>query len=217
MDKNIRDVVEKNLSLMQSKSDDYSKDNIWATGINGVASRLMDKITRLLNLSSKEEIKFESLEDTLMDIFNYALIGQLLMSDEWEKTTRFVFLGGAIDMVEKGDAREWRKDIAERLIPHSITCYNPYTAFAVSRKHMASDRVRAVNRAAILQSDVLLVKIVSGQPAFGTIREIEFAKTNGIRVIVWANYALELHMEAYDIEVVHSMEEAIRILTHGKN
>lgn len=78
-----------------TKNQDYSPANILATGELGVATRLWDKIARLLNLygfrfdivhaqfGQPKEPKHESIDDTLMDSANYSVIGMLLREGEW--------------------------------------------------------------------------------------------------------------------------------------
>ena len=85
------------LQLFDTKQQDYGSGNISATKELGVAVRLQDKVSRLLNLLEKEmktrghaeallaEINnHESLEDTYLDIANYGLIGVLLRRGLWE-------------------------------------------------------------------------------------------------------------------------------------
>jgi nucleoside 2-deoxyribosyltransferase len=78
-----------------SKNADYSPANILATGEIGVIVRLWDKIARLLNLTGfKVEIAasgyvapkqalHESIDDTLLDAANYAVIAKLLRDGLW--------------------------------------------------------------------------------------------------------------------------------------
>ena len=85
------------VQLFDTKQQDYGSGNISATKELGVAVRLQDKVSRLLNLLEKEmktrghaeallaEINnHESLEDTYLDIANYGLIGVLLRRRLWE-------------------------------------------------------------------------------------------------------------------------------------
>lgn len=80
-----------------AKNADYSPANILGTGEVGLATRLWDKTSRLLNLlgfkiviesSSYDrplEPKLESIEDTYMDLAVYAVIGTLLRKGAWGK------------------------------------------------------------------------------------------------------------------------------------
>ena len=84
------------VQLFDTKQQDYGSGNINATKELGVAVRLQDKVSRLLNLLEKKmkseghaetliaEIKHESLDDTYLDIANYGLIGVLLRRGLWK-------------------------------------------------------------------------------------------------------------------------------------
>jgi nucleoside 2-deoxyribosyltransferase len=80
-----------------AKNNDYSPANILATGQIGLATRLWDKVARLLNLtgfhieissssfSAPITPKNESIDDTLMDAAVYSVIGLLLRKGVWGK------------------------------------------------------------------------------------------------------------------------------------
>ena len=84
------------VQLFDTKQQDYGSGNISATKELGVAVRLQDKVSRLLNLLEKKmksrghaetliaEINHEPMEDTYLDICNYALIGLLLKRGLWK-------------------------------------------------------------------------------------------------------------------------------------
>jgi len=77
------------------KSRDYSTANILGTGQIGVTVRLWDKMARLLNLmgfklkvETSEYVQpnkpnCESIDDSLLDMANYALIFKLLRANKW--------------------------------------------------------------------------------------------------------------------------------------
>jgi len=75
-------------SIMLRKQEDYGPLNIsHAPGgaMNGLRVRMHDKLARLNNLSNKGDTpNFESLEDTLIDLANYAIIGLLVQRGQWE-------------------------------------------------------------------------------------------------------------------------------------
>lgn len=78
------------IALMVEKHSDYGSSNITdAPGgaLNGLSVRLHDKVARLNNLLSNNKTpNFESLEDTFVDIVNYAIIALLVMRGEWDNT-----------------------------------------------------------------------------------------------------------------------------------
>jgi len=79
------------------KNADYSPANILGTGQVGLITRLWDKMARIMNLSGfkltvveSEYVqpkvpKNESIEDTLLDMAVYAIIGLLLRWGQWGK------------------------------------------------------------------------------------------------------------------------------------
>jgi len=79
------------LKLALRKNADYSGskiDNLALTGINGIAVRLLDKVSRVYNLSSQgveSQVKTESMRDTLIDIINYATFAVMMADNEWYK------------------------------------------------------------------------------------------------------------------------------------
>jgi hypothetical protein len=78
-----------------SKNADYSPANILGTGQVGVVVRLWDKMARLMNLMGFKlkvetseydeplEPNNESVDDTLLDAANYAIICRLLRAKQW--------------------------------------------------------------------------------------------------------------------------------------
>lgn len=70
--------------VMIRKQLDYGADNIRLWGLLGVAVRATDKIMRLKELlTSGREPNFESIDDTLVDLRNYATIGMMLRKGYW--------------------------------------------------------------------------------------------------------------------------------------
>jgi hypothetical protein len=77
------------------KNTDYSPANILGTGEIGLVTRLWDKVARLLNLTgfridiarshfeAPANPKCESINDTLMDLAVYGVIGLLLRAGKW--------------------------------------------------------------------------------------------------------------------------------------
>ena len=75
-------------SIMMKKQEDYGPLNIaLAPGgaMNGLRVRMYDKLARLNNLADKDATpNYESIEDTLIDLANYAIIGLLVQRGQWE-------------------------------------------------------------------------------------------------------------------------------------
>lgn len=75
-------------TILLNKHKDYGPLNIaHAPGgaMNGLRVRMYDKLARLNNLvSTGDTPKYETLEDTLIDLANYAIIGLLVQRGQWE-------------------------------------------------------------------------------------------------------------------------------------
>jgi len=88
-----RELQAKSYFLMMRKSSDYSASNVLATGAVGLCTRIWDKISRLLNLqgfnimagtySAPKVAANESIDDTLSDLANYAVIFQIYRDGKW--------------------------------------------------------------------------------------------------------------------------------------
>jgi hypothetical protein len=76
-----------NSLLMDRKQQDYGPKNIAGFGTFGVLVRMNDKFERLKTLFGKGKVRKrarnESVEDSLRDLANYAVIALLLERGEW--------------------------------------------------------------------------------------------------------------------------------------
>ena len=89
------EIIQKLYNVHLDKNLDYSPHNITATGEVGLTTRLWDKMARLMNLqgfdistgkfSGQKEAKNESIDDTLVDLANYAIIALIYRSGKWGK------------------------------------------------------------------------------------------------------------------------------------
>lgn len=90
--KRIVDVMYK---IHTEKMSDYSPQNMLGTGEVGAIVRIWDKTARLMNLygfdittgeyKGSKSPKFESIEDNLTDLANYAIIALILLKGKWGK------------------------------------------------------------------------------------------------------------------------------------
>ncbi len=85
-------IIEELRKILLKKQEDYGPFNIAnAPGgaMNGLLVRMHDKMARLENLYYKKQDtpNYESIEDTFMDLANYAIIGLLVQRRQWEGVT----------------------------------------------------------------------------------------------------------------------------------
>ncbi len=91
----VRHLFVQQFALMVGKQKDYGPNNINAFGEMGVIVRMSDKFERLKNLLFSEDedgnviwagdqgAENESVDDTYMDILNYALIALMVRKGYW--------------------------------------------------------------------------------------------------------------------------------------
>jgi hypothetical protein len=84
-------IVNSLLQTLYKKHEDYGPMNIaGAPGgpMNGLRVRMYDKLARLNNLvDTGDTPNYESIEDTLIDLANYAIIGLLVQRGQWKGVT----------------------------------------------------------------------------------------------------------------------------------
>lgn len=82
------------LPLLCSKQADYGTKNILRFGHEGLAVRLWDKIARVGHLKGSSAPRYESLQDSYIDIVGYCIIGCMLDDGTFElplvRPTRWV-------------------------------------------------------------------------------------------------------------------------------
>ena len=80
-------IVYELLEILYKKHEDYGPMNIAGApggAMNGLRVRMYDKLARLSNLGDTDTPNYESIEDTLIDLANYAIIGLLVQRGQWE-------------------------------------------------------------------------------------------------------------------------------------
>jgi len=73
-----------NVATLDRKQRDYGSRNISEFGEMGILMRVWDKICRLKNLMGKENPKNESIDDSWLDMANYAIIAILVRRGIWK-------------------------------------------------------------------------------------------------------------------------------------
>lgn len=95
------EILKEEFCLYQRKAMDYGTSPVEKTGIVGLMVRIIDKTERVFNLSKTGRValvKNEALEDTLMDIANYANMALVELRLGRERTAR----SGVPDSPRKG-------------------------------------------------------------------------------------------------------------------
>lgn len=86
--KSVGDIFDELKILLLKKHIDYGPKNISDSPggpINGLRVRMHDKLARINNLVDKEQSpNFEAIEDSFKDMANYAIIGLLVLRNEWD-------------------------------------------------------------------------------------------------------------------------------------
>lgn len=85
--KHAADITDELLDILYKKHQDYGPLNIaHAPGgaLNGLRVRMHDKLARLNHLvDSGDTPNYETIEDTLIDLANYAIIGLMVQRGQW--------------------------------------------------------------------------------------------------------------------------------------
>ena len=89
LERDIDGILAELKQILLKKQQDYGPLNIsLAPGgpFNGLRVRMYDKLARFSNLveNNNDTPNYESLEDTLIDLANYAIIGILVQNGQWE-------------------------------------------------------------------------------------------------------------------------------------
>jgi hypothetical protein len=74
-------------TILYKKHEDYGPMNIAGApggAMNGLRVRMYDKLARLSHLGDNDTPNYESVQDTLIDLANYAIIGLLVQRGQWE-------------------------------------------------------------------------------------------------------------------------------------
>lgn len=82
-------VLSKLKSILLKKHEDYGPLNVAHSPggpLNGLRVRMYDKLARINNLYQKggDTPNYESLEDSFIDLANYAIIAILVQNGQWE-------------------------------------------------------------------------------------------------------------------------------------
>lgn len=198
--------------LLVTKNTAYGNSNITSAGLIGVGTRLLDKVSRLLTMAKNPDTDAgdEPLKDTLQDISNYGILGRMLMDGQLHDRPNTVYLCGPIDMATEEQIDAWREAAVSFFERFGVTCFNPSAAWVGihERNQAINEAVMTVDYLAILNCDMVLAYLPSNILTLGSIREIEFARSHGKRVVVVTDWA---HTSAFsaDLECYPHMITAV--------
>ena len=124
----IKKIFDKAYTLFCAKHDSYGPGNIAEFGSKGVFIRMSDKMKRLKRLvwqSKNNPLKNESVEDTYLDIINYAAISMVCLMGKWPDNMEdvpVISLGGDTESKETvrvyaplTDPARFTRDVTEAL------------------------------------------------------------------------------------------------------
>jgi len=111
------------------------------------------------------------------------------------------------------EAVGWRARLVSLLRQHNISCFNPVGAYFIADVPSVAEKVVSIDRFAIFQCDAVIAYLAGEGRAFGTIREIEFARSMGKKVIVVVDSLASAF--SHDVEVVPTLEVAVQELLIG--
>lgn len=88
-DIDVYDIAEELAELLIRKHNDYGPGNINGSpygAVPGLITRMWDKMARIKNLTENDkQVSNEPLEDSFMDLANYAIIGLMVTRGQWPK------------------------------------------------------------------------------------------------------------------------------------
>lgn len=88
-DVDVYDIAEELAELLVRKHNDYGPGNINGSpygAVPGLITRMWDKMARIKNLTENDkQASNEPLEDSFMDLANYAIIGLMVTRGKWPK------------------------------------------------------------------------------------------------------------------------------------
>lgn len=124
--------------------------------------------------------------------------------------TIIIYLAGPIDDIDREEAREWREQVGDQFGSGTLL-YSPAHAF-VNAHYINARAIEFVNRLVLQNCDGVLANLSGSGRAFGTIREIEFARLHGKPVAVVADVSMNVHFSTFDLMLAPSFDKACDLL-----
>lgn len=123
---------------------------------------------------------------------------------------QMVYLAGPVDDISSSEAAAWRTNAKQLLEGLGITAFDPHMAFSCPSR-ITAPSIDYINRQAIMCSDGIIANLAGNGKGFGTIREIEYARSMYKAVIVITGEPIE-SLCAHDVIQAKTIPEAIQQL-----
>lgn len=221
-------VREKSKQVLISKQKDYGPGNILAFREVGVLVRIYDKVERLRNLlMNHREPSNESLDDTWLDIENYATIARMLragifelpLEEEVKKQDFAVYLAGPITDLPIEEAAAWRREAETKLEAAGIRALNPLRGKDLNDPNVKTnlDYREVVERDLqdIRNSSIVLVDFRKNVNIIGSAMEIAYARMWGKKIFVFGqayrkHYWVRYHVDRFFDTLDEALEAIVR-------
>ena len=197
--------------LLAAKNAAYGNVGLRSTGMEGIATRIIDKAHRLLNLHRNPEFDVgdESVRDTLADVSNYGLLGRMLDDESMLNRPHSVYLCGPIDMANHEMRIKWRNVAKTVFAAYGVPTFDPSGAWHGGAENLEAKRaIMDIDYHAVYTTDMTLAHLPPDVPTIGSIREIEYARSQGKRVVVASPWVRTSAFSA-DLEVYDTVPEAL--------
>lgn len=194
--------------LLRVKNAAYGNTGLRQTGLEGIATRVIDKSNRLLNLARNPRLDLgdEPIRDTLRDISNYGILGRMLDDDSLRNRPASVYLAGPIDLADPETRVGWQRMAGTVLGNYGVSVYAPY--FISHHNKEVKKQIMSIGFHIVSVADMVLAYLPRHTPTLGTVREIHHAASLGKRVVVASDWA-ETSAFSADLECYPTVGEAL--------
>lgn len=165
------------LRVMLDRARDYGTTNLVMTGEPGIATRIIDKCARVIQVSRRGG-SGRTTEDSWIDIINYGILGLLLHEGRIPRMNKVIYFAHPIDMAGS-EVMNTATAIRERLSAAGFTIYDPGGAWSWPGDVGAARVISAVNKAALENASAVVAWVPSGTQTLGVAEELATARDSG--------------------------------------
>lgn len=164
-------------------------DHNWEKGIpiNNCLDHCMGHLIKYANGDTKEDHLGHALTNLM-----FASVMICRNGNAKQDERRLVYIAQPIDYYT-GDKKKIKEELVGYLTSAGMTCYMPADAFAANNVAKSKEIIK-INTTAIDNADVVVALLPTGCPTVGTIREIEYAKSRGKRVVVMTDMPVGVYL-----------------------